>query len=130
MICDNFEIFYKKTADLFFDNLHGNENNYLECILNEGKIIIKYPFDKNVNKRYMAVIGNLDNNNTFINEYLLIYKDSNSYNLHINSLKGNLNKYLNNLQLYNNSQPIITQKFEEIGKYIKIGNNNEDLFQK
>ena len=127
MICDNFEIFNKKTADLFFDNLHGNENNYLECILSEGKIIIKYPSYKNVNKKYMAVIGNLDNNNTFINEYLLIYKDSNSYNLHINSLKGNLNKYLNNLQLYNNSQPIINEKFEEVGKLIKIGNNNENI---
>ncbi len=127
MICDNFELFYKKAAESFFDNLYGNENNYLECILNEGKIIIKYPAEKNTNKKYMALIGILDNDNTFINEYLLIYKDSNSYNLHIHFLKGNLNKYLNNLQLYMNSAPIINQKYEEIGKIIKLGNNNENI---
>ena len=60
MICDNFELFYKKAAESFFDNLYGNENNYLECILNEGKIIIKYPAEKNTNKKYMALIGFLD----------------------------------------------------------------------
>ena len=127
MIYDNFEIFSLKAMNLFIDGINGNENNCLKCYLVEGKIIINYPFNKHGNKRYVCVLGSLNDENTFIKEYILIYNDENEHIYHMNKINGKLINYLNTLQLYNNSQPITNGKFEEIGIIIKVGNNNEDI---
>ena len=127
MIYDNFEILNEKTINLFIDGIFGNESNCLKCYLTEGKIIINYPFDKHGNKRYVCVLGSLNDENTFVKEYILIYNDESDHNYHMNKINGKLINYLNSLQLCNNSQPIINGKFEEIGIIIKVGNNNEEI---
>ena len=127
MIYDNFEIFNQKAANKFFDSLNGYENNCLECILDDEKILIKYPNDFCGNKKIVCIIGILNNDNTFIKEYILIYNDYMSCYSHINELKNNLKNHLNNLQLYNNSQPIINEKYEEVGIIIKVENNFENI---
>ena len=66
MIYDNFEILDKNTAKQFIYNLCEEENNFLECSLNEEKIIIKYKNNILGNKNYISVIGILNNENTFI----------------------------------------------------------------
>ena len=38
-------------------------------------------------------------------------------------INGNIFNYLNSLQLCNNFQPIINEKYKEVGIIIKFGNN-------
>ena len=125
LIYENFELFNQTITQSFFDSLNGYENNYLECILNDGKIIIKYPIDKQINKNYCCVIGKSNNGNDFTNEYVLFYKDFNNYNKHINHIKNQLNAYLASIQsqLFNNSAPITFGGYLEFGTIIKLENN-------
>ena len=100
----------------------ATENNYLKCEINEGKIIIHYPQNFNNNNKYISIIGEIENDNHFLNEFILIYIDSSSKSWHMNHIKGNLNKYLSNLQLHENSEPIIDKNYKEIGIIIKLSN--------
>ena len=127
MIYDNFEIFNESAIIHFIDGITGKESNYLECYLNEGKIIINYPFDMFGNKRYVCILGSLNEENTFIKEYILIYNDYYDHINHMKKMNGKIINYLSSLQLYNNSQPIINDSYEEVGIIIKVGNKNEDI---
>ena len=135
MIYDKFEILEREMAeDLIngiyrtygingFTTIYGKESNYLKCDLNEGKIIIHYPLNFNGNDKYISVIGQLNYENNFLNEYILIYNDSSSQYRHKLKIKGNLNNYLSSLQLYENSEPIIIdESYKEIGIIIKYSN--------
>ena len=126
-IYDNFEMLDKLNANLFFMPLDEKEINYLDCILTQGKIMIKYPVGIEGNNKSVCVIGSLDNDNTFIKEYILIYDDHSYCNKHIDEIKYNLKNYLNGLSLYNNTAPITNKKLKEKGIIIKIGSNIEDL---
>ena len=127
-IFDNFEMLEKSVVDLFIYDI-GYENNYLECSLGQGKIIINYPWDRNSN--YISVIGTLNNENNFIKEYILIYYSYSDKLTHMNELKYKLNNYLQSLQLYDNSAPITEKEtYKEIGKIIKLENNNVENFKK
>ena len=84
MLFDDFEKIKEEVIKLFIDKLRIKQENYLECIFGKGKVIIHYD-NKLGNKSFISVIGKLDNDNAFINEYILI-------------------NYLNSLKLYNNSQ--------------------------
>ena len=75
MIYNNFEIIEKETIKLFINDIYKYNEYYLECTLNEGKIIIHYPDNFNGENKYVSVIGSLNNENTFITEYILIYKE-------------------------------------------------------
>jgi len=132
-IYDKFEILERKMAQDFINELYrvytmgggtiiATENNYLKCEINEGKIIIHYPQNFNDNNKYISVIGELKNDNHFLNEFILIYNDSSSKSYHMNYIKGNLNNYLSNLQLHENSAPIIDKDYKEIGIIIKFSN--------
>jgi len=103
---------------------YSHEINYLKCIINEGKIIIQYPqnFNGNGNTKYISAIGELNYENQFLNEYVLIYEDYISQTNHINSIKRNINKYLASLQFFQNSAPITDKNYNEIGTIIKYCN--------
>ena len=122
MIYDKFEILGKEEAQDLIKGLYGLHNNNLKCEINEGKIIIHYPQNFNGNKKYTSVIGQLNYENHFLNEYILIYNDLSSKFGHLFNIKGNLNNYLSALQLYENSAPIIDRDYKEIGTIIKYSN--------
>ena len=126
MIYDNFELIEIETIKLFIDNIKGNESNYLECTLNDGKIIIHYPDNFNGKNQFVSVIGSINKENLFITEYILIYNNSKEEKKeHLNKIIGRLDKYLNNLQLYNKYQPIYKddKSLIEIGIIIKYESN-------
>ena len=64
-----------------------NGNNYLECEINKGKIIIYYPKKFNDNSKHISVIGELNYENYFLNEYDLIYNDSSSKSKIMHNIK-------------------------------------------
>ena len=116
MIYDKFELLEKDSGIL---GRYSSEVNFYKCILNEGKIIIQYPQNFNGNDKYISVIGELNYENKFLNEYILFYNDYSSQSRHIYNIKGNINNYLSTLQLYKNSTPIIDSYYNEIGTIIK-----------
>ena len=122
MIYDKFEILEKEEAQDLINGLCGIYNNNLKCIINEGKIIIHYPQNFNGNNKFISVIGQLNYENQFLNEYILFFNDLSSRFGHIYNIKGDLNNYLSNLQLYENSAPIIDKEYKEIGTIIKYDN--------
>jgi len=125
MIYYKFEILEREMAQDLINNInkiYPKENNYLKCEINEGKIIIHYPQNFNGNDKFISVIGQLNNENHFLNEYILIYNDSSSRLGHMHNIKRNLNNYLTSLQLYKNSAPIIDENYKEIGTIIKYCN--------
>ena len=122
-IYDNFGIIEKKVAELFIEGISSyssTDKNVLDCILIDGRIIIEYKTNLE-NPKYVCVIGSVDPNNfLIINEYALIYNDYRDYSSHISSLKNKLNNFLQGLQLFNGTQPIIDSSYKEIGTLIEI----------
>lgn len=120
-IYTNFELLEKEIVSFF---LNGNINDMREydCLINEGKIIMNYPNEDN-NKDYISVIGTLNNENNFINEYILIFGNKLERKNAINEIIKNIKKYINNLQLFNGQQPIINNDYKEIGIIIKFEQN-------
>ena len=120
-IYTNFELLEKEIVSFF---LNGNINNMREydCLINEGKIIINYP-NGIINKDYISVIGTLNNENNFINEYILIFQNESDRINIINEKIKNIKKYINNLQLINGQQPIINDNYKELGIIIKFEQN-------
>ena len=127
MIYNNFGIINKKIAELFIEGVNisysSNDNNYLDCTVNDGKILINY--EKKIgNENYVSIIGSIDPNDFVIyNEYALIYKKFNEYSSHNNSIKYKINKFTNELQLFNGVQPFINNKYEEYLNVIQIQQN-------
>ena len=68
----------------------------------------------------MCLISTISEDNNFINEYLLIYKDHNSYQNHFNKIKYNINNYLSNIEFINNVAPIVEGSYHEIGTIINL----------
>ena len=134
LIYDKFEILERDMVQKLINEIYrsyginSTENNYLRCELNEGKVIIHYPKNFNDNNKYISVIGQLNYENHFLNEYILIYNDSSSKSNHINHIKGNLNKYLKSLELQfiENSAPITDKNYKEIGIIIKYSNETSN----
>ena len=126
MVLRNFEIIDPVLATYFFhgvnyDNYYSKDDNYLKCILKEGKVMICYEKNNLGNAKDVVVIGTINEDNTFINEYILIYKES--YITHISELKNknlNLNQYLAKLQFVNNSSPIVINQYVELGTIIRL----------
>jgi len=126
MIYDKFEILSKEMVQILIDEGYGSLNNPLECEINEGKIIINYPSYFNNNDKYILVIGYLNYENQFINEYILFYNDYSAVFNHMYEIKGNLKGYLSSLQLYENSSPIIDRNYKEIGTIIKYNSETSN----
>ena len=137
MIYKNFEIIDAILAKQFchgirIDNYYGflshyeKDNNLLKCILKDGKVIIKYENNMFGNEKNYVVIGTIDNENTFINQYFLIYNENYSSETHDFNYRD-LNNYLNKFQFVNNSCPIVINLVNEIGTIIDLGNSSYNI---
>ena len=122
-IYDNFGIIDKKVAESFIEGINSYDNLdkiVFDCTLINEKVIIEYKTNLE-NSKYVCVIGSIDPNNLLItNKYALLYFNKIDYISHIESLKKNLNNFLQGLQLYRGTQPIIDNNYKEIGTLIKI----------
>ena len=100
------------------------KNNYLKCTLQENKILICYPKIYK-NQFYISIIGTLNSEATFINEYVLIYKKSPSQSYHKKKISYSIVNYINEVEMnmFNNSVPITDDNYKEIGLLIKYENN-------
>ena len=124
MIYDNFEIIQKGIFDDYIDN---KTYYFLECIIIKGKIILNYP--DNLNNNCQSVIGFLNCENTFITEYILIYKNKEIQKNHIKYICQNLIDFLKGLSFYEKSQPIIDKNYNEVGIIIQTAMSKiKDLF--
>ena len=93
----------------------------LKCsFVGDNRIIFHYPFNTIGNTNYMCLISTISEDNNFINEYLLIYKDYNSYQNHFNKIKYNINNYLANIEFINNAAPIVGGVYHELGTIINL----------
>ena len=127
MIYKDFEMIEPEIAKKFFKDLNegsyfslsDKDNNLIECTLKNGKVMVKYSENLFNNQKDIVAIGNINNDYTFINEYVLIYNKY--FSFHMNELeKTNLNKYLSELKFYNNQSPIVINEANEIGTVIKL----------
>ena len=131
---NNFEIIDSQIARGFINTIDNSEyeyyrekdDNYLECTLKEGRVIVYYPKEKFNNNKYIYQIGKLNDDNTFIPEYLIIYIKGHS---HFEKINYNLNKYLLSIepQFLNGICPITEKlsrfsEIEEIGHIINLNN--------
>jgi len=127
MIYKDFEMIEPQIAKKFFKDLNEGgylslspkDNNLIECTLKNKKIMVKYSENLFNNQKDIVAIGNINNDYTFINEYVLIYNKY--FSFHMNELeKTNLNKYLSELKFCNNQSPIVINQVNEIGTVIKL----------
>ena len=133
MIYDNFELIPQNIASLFIqlNSFFSWEKikieYYLECFLKDGKVVLKYPKHMLNNQKYISVIGTLDDKNTFINEYCLIYTDDyRDYYYHTDKLKKeNINNFLNQQRFKNDSASLIND-YGEIGIIVKLQNSGKN----
>ena len=116
----DFDLFKKEIIELLIDDLSKLKDYYLDCTLIEDKIIINFPDNLN-QKQYISVIGTINSEYDFDTEYFLIFKDKTNQDRHMRTILSGLSKYLNELQLVNNSQPILKDgtSCEIIGTIVK-----------
>ena len=141
LIYDNFEIIDEKILNKFVKN-YKNDKIFVECILNEGKIIINLP--EKLNKKYfVSLIGYIQDGdfNNFVLEYILIFKDEKYRRTHIYNINFYFNDYLNSLKFdkncykykekdiiiakYNNGK-IVDRYESQVINYDDIEDNNEN----
>jgi len=124
IIFDNFEIVSKDIFELFVGKINEKKGDYLKCTLQENKILICYPKIYK-NQFYISIIGTLNSEATFINEYVLIYKKSPSQSYHKKKISYSIVNYINEVEMnmFNNSVPITDDNYKEIGLLIKYENN-------
>ena len=116
LIYDNFQIIHEDLVKKknIINSINNNYYYIVECIIKEGKITINYNDNLN-DKKYISVIGILNEQNIFMTEYVLIYGNKKERKEHLNYITNNLTNYINGLKLYNGSQPIIDNNYKEIG---------------
>ena len=147
-IYENFEIIEKSIASEFISGIYGSSfqsyslspyslwptstndineaENYINCTLKEGKVIVYYPKTKFNDNAHVYALGSLNDENIFIAEYLLIYKRNHEY---FSVIKNELNNYLQSIeqQLMYGPCPLTNNKYEEIGMVVglsKISKSN------
>jgi hypothetical protein len=102
----------------------------LEIIFSKNKIIINYPFNPNVNSKYISAIGTVNIDNSFITEYILIYDQEKHRDSHISNIQYNLDDYLNSMDFTNNRNPIFIKDYNykdiEIGTIVKLEGNKDN----
>ena len=117
LIYDDFELIDKQTIELFVD-INKISNYLIECIINEGKIMILYPDSFDQEKRGISVIGKLINDFTFKTEYILVYENSQIREAHTKNIYGKINTMISKFQFVNHCQPIHTNKYKIVGTVI------------
>ena len=130
-IHNNFEVIEDKIAKLLFNINSGylfsfesngyNLNDQFECVLKDGKIMIKNNKKNSWNTKEIVVIGSLNTDDSFINEYVLIY-DQYYYSQVSELEKKDLNNYLRGIQFANDLSPIVINQINIIGQIVKLQN--------
>ena len=121
MIYNNFGILDQKIIK-FLSFVKYDENTFFDFNIISGYLIVHFP--SNQNEQYISLLGILNYKNIFITKYILIYNKKSDRESHIIILKHNLNNYLENLELYNNSCPITIKNYNIIGTIIKFEKEN------
>ena len=124
-IYSSFEIIQKEVIEKIFDKKYILDNYYLECIINDNKIIINYPENSN-EKKFVTIIGKLeDYDKTFITEYILIFESKEKQNNYINNIKENVSIFLESFQ-FNNNILIIEENSVKESIIIKYDKNSSE----
>ena len=119
MILRDFELVEKQLANIYLKEKYPY--HILKCsLIGNNMIVFHYPVNKFNNKNYMLVVSKIDENNNFINEYLLIYKHPNYVQSHFTQAKYQLLNYLNSLAFMNRTAPIVVNGYQEIGTIIDL----------
>ena len=114
----DFELIDSTIKNKFIDDKIPFQN--LRCnFVPDNRILIYYPINK-FNKNSMCVVSKIDENNNFLNEYLLISKIENYFAKYLEKIKFNLDNFLRSLVFVNNVAPMITSNYIEIGFVIKL----------
>ena len=132
VIYKNFEIIEPSVAKHFIHDIDESsylyshsfkDNNMVKCILKDGKIMVIYDQNLFENKKDIIIIGIINSDNTFINEYALIYDKY--FSNHLDYLqKTDLNNYLSKISFANDICPIVINGYVEIGNIYRLQNNN------
>jgi len=117
MIYNDFELVEKETIELFVD-LDKIENYLVQCIINEGKIMILFSENFDQEKRGISVIGKLSNELNFVTEYIIIYDNVGIRNVHAKHIYGTLTKFISDFQFVNHCQPIHDKNYKIVGTVI------------
>ena len=120
MIYNKFEIVCEESMNKLInsDFIKKIKNNYFPCIFVAGKMIINFPNKTLGYKEYISIIGELNEQNLFMMEYILIYYNEINRKSHLDKIKKSLDEFLQNFNFVNNSN-IITDKYKNIGIIIK-----------
>ena len=121
----DFELIHKNILGFFFD-INNLERNLISFNIIKEYILINYPMDINNNNQCITLIGNLNDQNIFKTNYILMYYSGNERLKHIQFLKNYLMDYLKRISLINTNIPIINDRNEVIGILIK----NDDINKK
>ena len=117
MIYNDFEIIEEKIIELFVD-INLIQNYLINCIINEGKIMILYPKDFDQEKRGVTVLGKISDELNFVTEYILVYDNSEIRDLHTQAIYGNLNNYIKDFKFVNHCQPIHDNNYKILGTVV------------
>ena len=119
MIYNNFGILDKKFIKLL-SFIKYNESTFFDCDIIDGYLIVHFPL--NTNNQFISLLGVLDKN-IFITKYILIYNKKSDRDSDMKKIKVDITDYLKNLNLFNNSSPIV-KNYEIIGTIVKIDKDN------
>jgi len=119
MIIKYFELIEKNIAQTLLVGQYPF--HILKCSFVGNKtIVFHYPKNSFNNQKNILVVSKINEDNNFLNEYLLIYKKDDYYTTHFEQIKYKLNNFLQSLVFLNNAAPIIMKDYIEIGIVIKL----------
>ena len=125
-IFKDFELVNKNIADSLLNGKYPLHK--LKCsFVGNGNIVFHYSINEIKNINYICVISKIDENNNFINEYLLIYKNQSYYLQHFENIKYQLNNFLQRLRFMKGTSPIVINGYIEIGSVFQLTGQNNDL---
>jgi len=125
-IFKDFELVNKNIADSLLNGKYPLHK--LKCsFVGNSNIVFHYSINEIKNINYICVISKIDENNNFINEYLLIYKNQSYYLQHFENIKYQLNNFLQSLRFMKGTSPIVINGYIEIGSVFQLTGQNNDL---
>ena len=121
-IYNDFELIEKNCAIYLLKDINTIPYITLLCSFFEKYIMFHYfPNDELKNKYYFCVISSLDEKNNYKTEYIIKYKNNESYKYHFEKIKKcDLDEYLKSLNFVKGVAPIVRSEYIELGEIIKI----------
>ena len=121
-IYNDFELIEKNCAIYLLKDINTIPYITLLCSFFEKYIMFHYfPNDELKNKYYFCVISSLDEKNNYKTEYIIKYKNNESYKYHFEKIKKcDLDEYLKSFNFVKGVAPIVRSGYIELGEIIKI----------